>query len=75
MGSVSYDLGTDMHLTLSSQYKRSAGRNLGDTRHSSSIFVFLCHGYFVYSYFHVLVFRTEILTMIKKAFEKRDQGS
>ena len=36
-----------MYLTLSSQYKRSAGRNLGDTCHSSSIFVSLCHGYFV----------------------------
>ena len=29
--------GADWYLTLSSQYKRSAGRNLGDTRHGTAL--------------------------------------
>ena len=29
--------GADWYLTLSSQYKRSAGRNLGDTRHGTQL--------------------------------------
>ena len=54
--------GADWYLKLSSQYKRSAGRNLGDTRHGTPlqphvqryyllvpVFVFLFSRYFVYA--------------------------
>ena len=79
--------GADRYLKLSSQYKRSAGRNLGgysswyaalaprlEVLLTGSCF-FLPSGVQGFSFAHAQIFRTEVITMRKTRWNKGNEGN